>query len=58
MTYAPSTALIPLIGVFLWGNNGEGVTIVCPSVTGYAEDIAEPGPIRGATIEVGSTLLP
>ena len=30
-----------LIGVVLWGNSGEGVTIVCPNVDGYAEEVAE-----------------
>ncbi|MCW8893023.1 MAG: hypothetical protein OQL18_06865, partial [Deltaproteobacteria bacterium] len=30
-----------LIGVVLWGNSGEGVTIVCPDQEGYAEEIAE-----------------
>ena len=30
-----------LIGVVLWGNSGEGVTIVCPDQNGYAEEIAE-----------------
>ena len=29
-----------LIGVFLWGNSGEGVTIVCPNVDGHAEEVA------------------
>jgi hypothetical protein len=30
-----------LIGVVLWGNSGEGVTIVCPNVAGYAEEVGE-----------------
>jgi hypothetical protein len=30
-----------LIGVVLWGNSGDGVTIVCPDQEGYAEEIAE-----------------
>ncbi|MDX2480020.1 MAG: hypothetical protein QNK24_06770 [Desulfuromusa sp.] len=30
-----------LIGVVLWGNSGEGVTIVCPDQKGYAEEVAE-----------------
>ena len=29
-----------LIGVVLWGNSGDGVTIVCPNVPNYAEEIA------------------
>ena len=29
-----------LIGVVLWGNSGDGVTIVCPYVAGYAEEVA------------------
>ena len=29
-----------LIGVVLWGNSGEGVTIVCPNVDGYADKVA------------------
>ena len=29
-----------LIGVVLWGNSGEGVTIVCPNGDGYAEEVA------------------
>lgn len=29
-----------LIGVVLWGNSGEGVTIVCPDQKGYAEEVA------------------
>jgi hypothetical protein len=28
-----------LIGVVIWGNSGDGVTIVCPNVDGYAEDV-------------------
>jgi hypothetical protein len=28
-----------LVGVVLWGNSGAGVTIVCPDLTNYAEDI-------------------
>ena len=30
-----------LIGVVLWGNSGEGVTIVCPNVDGYVDEVAE-----------------
>jgi len=30
-----------LIGVVLWENSGEGVTIVCPDQKGYAEEIAD-----------------
>ena len=30
-----------LIGVVLWGNSGDGETIVCPDQKGYAEEIAE-----------------
>jgi hypothetical protein len=29
-----------LIGVVLWGNSGDGVTIVCPAQNGYAEEVA------------------
>lgn len=29
-----------LIGVVLWGNSGEGVTIVCPEHDSYAPEIA------------------
>lgn len=28
-----------LIGFVLWGNSGDGVTIVCPNRKGYAEEI-------------------
>ena len=30
-----------LIGVVLWGNSGDGVTIVCPDQKGYAEEVAD-----------------
>mgnify|MGYP001449180979 CR=1 FL=1 len=30
-----------LIGVVLWGNSGEGVTIVCPDQPGYAVGAAQ-----------------
>lgn len=30
-----------LVGVVLWGNSGEGVTIVCPEQDGYAPEIAQ-----------------
>jgi hypothetical protein len=30
-----------LIGVVLWGNSGDGVTIVCPDQKGYADEITE-----------------
>jgi hypothetical protein len=29
------------IGVVLWGNSGEGVTIVCPDQKGYADEVSE-----------------
>jgi len=29
-----------LIGVVLWGNSGDGVTIVCPDEEGYAEEVS------------------
>ena len=29
-----------LIGIVLWGNSRDGVTIVCPNVPDYAEEIA------------------
>ena len=30
-----------LIGVVLWGNSGEGVSIVCPDQEGYAEEVSD-----------------
>jgi len=30
-----------LIGVVLWGSSGEGVTIVCPNVDDYADEVAD-----------------
>ena len=29
-----------LVGVLLWGNSGDGVTIICPDEVGYAPEIA------------------
>jgi len=29
-----------LVGVILWGNCGDGVTIVCPDEDGYAPEVA------------------
>lgn len=28
-----------IVGVVIWGNSGDGVSIVCPNVDGYAERI-------------------
>ncbi len=29
-----------LVGVLLWGNDGDGVTVVCPETAGHATEVA------------------